>query len=281
MRFSVIIPTIHRVEELVLLLNSLERQSFKGFEVLVIDQNIEPILNEKIASYKDNLSISQIRVEAKGASNARNVGIQHATGDILTFPDDDCEFPDYFLQHIDIYFQQHNIDGITVSTMDRNDGKPISILLSSRGQKITRKNILKTVIEAGIIIKSDKLEGILFDDNMGVGSSKSPYWSDEGPDFILNLINKGKTFDYCPEFKMYHPNPVKNYTRKTAIRSYQYGKGRGYFLKKHKFGILSISYYLIIYIVGMLKGVVFLNPQMINYFIKGFKGRYEGYFQSE
>jgi len=281
MRFSVIIPTINRTYELSLMLKSLERQTFKNFEVLVIDQNKEDILKKVIEGYKKKFPIKHIRIPAKGASNARNIGIQNAEGEILTFPDDDCEFPDKFLEHINGYFQKNRVDGITVNTIDRDDGKPISILLSSKNQEINRKNILKTVIEAGIIIKKNKIEDILFDVNMGVGSTKSSYWSDEGPDFILNLINKGKTFYYCPQFKMFHPNPVKTYNDKTAIRSYFYGKGRGYFLKKHNFGLFSISYYLIVYIVGMLKGIIFLNPQMIKYFKQGFKGRYEGYFQSK
>ncbi len=281
MRFSVIIPTINRIDELLLMLASLQRQTFKDFEVLVIDQNEEEILKEKIKNYQDFFSIKQIRIQANGASNARNVGIQYAKGEIITFPDDDCEFPDNFLEKINGYFQTNEIDGITVSTIDRNDGKPISILLSSKKQKINKKNILKTVIEAGIIIKKNAIDNVLFDVNMGVGSTKTTYWSDEGPDFILNLINKGKTFYYCPQFKMFHPNPVKTYNDKTAMRSYRYGRGRGYFLKKHKFGLFSISYYLIIYIFGMIKGVVFFNPQMIKYFKQGFQGRYEGYFQSK
>ena len=281
MRFSVIIPTIHRVDELLLLLNSLQKQTFQDFEILIIDQNEDNILDKELVHFKDSLEIKQIKTPVKGASNARNIGIQNALGEILTFPDDDCEFFDNYLEQIDHYFKQHKVDGITVTTMDKNDGKPISILLASTEQKITRNNILKTVIEAGIIIKSNQLEDVLFDDAMGVGTSKSEYWSDEGPDFILHLINRGKHFVFCPQFKMYHPNPVKKYDKKTALRSYQYGKGRGYFLKKHKFGIFSISYYLSLYIIGALKGMVFLNPQMINYFLNGFKGRYEGYFQSE
>jgi len=281
MRFSIIIPTINRIDELLLLLKSLKNQSFKDFEVIVIDQNVKELILDKIEIYKNDFPLQRIRILAKGASNARNVGIKNAKGEILSFPDDDCELPSDFLQNINTYFKEHKVDGITVTTRDKNDGKPISILLSSKEQKISRKNILKTVIEAGIMIKANKIENVLFDVNMGVGSVNSPYWSDEGPDFIYNLVKIGKTINYCPQFKMFHPNPVKNYNEKTALRSYQYGKGRGYFLKKHKFGFLSISYYLTLYLIGIMKGVVFANPQMINYFKKGFKGRYEGYFQSK
>jgi len=280
MKFSIIIPTLNRINEPLLMLESLINQSFKDFEVLLIDQNEEDILSSHLHNF-DTLPLRHIKTNLKGASNARNTGIQSAKGEILTFPDDDCEFYDTFLEDINNYFKNNSIDGIVTTSKDKYDGKAISILMSSKSQPINRKNVLKTVVEFGIIVKSNQTKGLLFDPDMGVGSPNSPNWSDEGPDYILRLIENGVHFNYCPQFYMFHPNPVKKYNTKTALRSYRYGKGRGYFLKKHNFGFFSISYYLFLYVVGIFKGMVFLNPQMINYFIKGFIGRYEGYFSSE
>ncbi|MFT4800767.1 MAG: glycosyltransferase involved in cell wall biosynthesis [Flavobacteriaceae bacterium] len=281
MRFSVIIPTINRVKETRLMLDSLLIQTFTDFEVLLIDQNNGDLLNKLVLSYSNKLLVKQIKTTIKGASNARNTGVSHAQGEILLFPDDDCEFHRDYLEEVNSYFNQTLVDGIVTSTKDKEDGKGISRLMSSRAQSITKGNLLKTVIEAGIIVKSSKLNTVLFDPNMGVGSPKTPYWSDEGPDFILRLLEKGLKFNYCPQFYMYHPNPVKTYNKKTALRSYKYGKGRGYFLKKHKYGFSHILFYLFIYVIGMCKGVVFFNKQMFTYFRKGFKGRYEGYFLSK
>ncbi len=281
MKFSVIIATLNRVKEPLLMLESLKNQTLKDFEIILVDQNEEDILKEHIKIYIDVLPLKWVKTTIKGASNARNTGMQNAKGEILTFPDDDCEFYDTFLENISKYFDNNNIDGILTTSKDKYDGKAISILISSKPQYINKKNILKTVIESGIIIKADKTKGLFFDPNMGVGSPNSPYWSDEGPDFVLRLIKKGGRFNFCPQFYMFHPNPVKKYNDKTALRSYRYGKGRGYFLKKHSYGFQYILYYLLIYVVGMLKGVLFLNMQMFLYFKKGFKGRYEGYFLSK
>ena len=280
MKISIIIPTLNRVEQPLLILDSLINQTFKDFEVLLIDQNEEDILYDDLKKYFDLLSLIHIKTTIKGASNARNLGIQKARGEILTFPDDDCEFYETFLEDISSYFHNNNIDGIVTTTKDKQEGKKISVLLSSKAQPINKNNVLKTVIEAGIIIRSNRRKNLLFDPNMGVGSPTSPYWSDEGPDFILRLLEKGIRFNYCPQFYMFHPNPVNKYNEKTALRSYQYGKGRGYFLKKHKFGLTMIMYYLFIYVIGMFKGILFFNKQMFLYFKDGFKGRYEGYFRS-
>jgi glycosyltransferase involved in cell wall biosynthesis len=281
MRFSIIIATLNREKEPLMMLDSLLNQTNLDFEVLLIDQNESDIISKHIDSYKDKFSIKHIKTELKGASNARNIGIDNATGEILTFPDDDCEFYDTFLDEINDYFIKENVDGIVTTSKDKYDGKAISILMSSKEQQITKSNLLKTVVEFGIIIKREKLQGLRFDPYMGVGSPISTYWSDEGPDFVLRLLEKGLQINYCPQFYMFHPNPVKEYTVQTAIRSYRYGKGRGYFLKKHNFGLKAILYYLLIYVVGMCKGIVFFNKQMFLYFKEGFKGRYEGYFLSK
>jgi glycosyltransferase involved in cell wall biosynthesis len=284
MRFSVIIATLNRVKEPLLMLDSLLNQSFSNFEVILVDQNDSDILSKHLKKYTNHLSLKHIRTPLKGASNARNTGIKEAIGEILTFPDDDCEFYKFFLEDISNYFNRkevQNIDGILTTSRDKEDGKAISIMMSSKPQEINKRNILRTVVEFGIIIKREKLEGILFDPNFGVGSPTSPYWSDEGPDFVLRLLNKGLKFNYCPKFYMFHPNPVKVYNEQTAVRSYRYGKGRGYFLKKHEFGFQYILYYLLIYVAGMIKGIICFNRQMFLYFKQGFKGRYEGYFLSK
>lgn len=278
MKFSIIIPTLNRINEPILMLRSLTKQTFKDFEVLLIDQNEDNLIDLHFKEFSNLLSLKHIKTETMGASNARNIGIQNASGEILSFPDDDCEFHPTFLADVSDYFNNIDVGGIVVTTKDKDDGKAISRLITSKPQAINKKNVLKTVVEAGIIVKAHELGDVVFDPNMGVGSPSSPYWSDEGPDFILRLIEKGTSFNYCPQFYMFHPNPVKEYNAKTALRSYRYGNGRGYFLKKHNYGFFSIIHYLLIYVAGMIKALLFLNMQMFLYFKNGFKGRYEGYF---
>lgn len=280
MRFSIIIPTINRKQEPLKILESLRLQRFKDFEVLLVDQNIEGFLDEVTADF-GALKIKHLKTHIKGASHARNLGVKSAIGEILLFPDDDCEFHSDFLQQIHDYFSEQKADGILTTTKDKKDGSGISILLAKKGQNITRKNVLRTVIEAGIVVRAESLGSDMFDTKMGVGSEESGFWSDEGPDLVLRLLDKGLVFHFCPQFFMYHPNPVKNYNSKTTLRGYRYGKGRGYFLKKHNFGLHKIAAYLGIYVVGMMKGILYFDRHMFNYFKEGFKGRYEGYFKSE
>ncbi|TXE08459.1 glycosyltransferase family 2 protein [Gelidibacter salicanalis] len=279
MRFSIIIATLNRAEELLVMLKSLKQQQFNDFEVIVVDQNKENFLETTVLEFRPYMTIHHIRTLAKGVSYARNIGLKAAKGEIITFPDDDCEYPSDLLFLINDHFIANSEDGIVINTMDKNDGKAIANL-ASKEIAIERDNVLKTVIEAGIFIKSKLSQGVFFNEDLGVGSP-SGYWSDEGPDFVLKLLQKGAKMKFYPDFKMYHPNPVKVYNDKTSLRAYNYGKGRGYFLKINNFGIPQIGYYLFLYSLGMAKGIVFFNQKMFEYFKNGFKGRYEGYFYSK
>ena len=158
MKFSIIISTLNRIKEPLLMLDSLTNQSFKDFEVLLIDQNEKAILDEKLRKYFELLSLKHIKSDIKGASNARNIGIKQAKGELLSFPDDDCEFNITFLEDIYNHFKNNNFDGIVTTSKDRFDGKAISILMSSKSQPIQRKNILKTVVEFGIIVRKNKIK---------------------------------------------------------------------------------------------------------------------------
>ncbi|MGV3631024.1 MAG: glycosyltransferase family 2 protein [Bacteroidota bacterium] len=97
MRFSVIIPTYNRENYILATLDSVFAQTFQDFEIVIVDNcstdNTVAILEERFSSHP------QIRL-VKNAQNlersrARNVGIEHASGDFVTFLDsDDFFYPD-------------------------------------------------------------------------------------------------------------------------------------------------------------------------------------------
>lgn len=280
MTFSIVIPTLNRQKDLLNMLESLVHQDFKDFEVLVIDQNQSDLIDDICRGYQEKINLKQIKIEPKGASNARNVGINNAKGTFIGFPDDDCEYLPHTLNQVLELLQTDDI--VMIATEDKEDGHAISRLSESYDKKtgINKKNILQTVVEPGIFINKKVIGEQRFDENMGVGSLK-PYWSDEGPDFILNLIKTGAKGFFYPQIKIYHPNPIKIYNDKTSIRAYNYGKGRGYYLKKHKYPINVVMYYFGVYIAGMILGILKFDGHMFKYFVNGLKGRYEGYFLSK
>ena len=88
--FSIIIPVYNRPEEIDDLLNSLTRQTYVHFEVIVVDDGssipCEPVVN----AYNDRLRIRYFYIENSGPGLARNHGVRYAEGEIVIVLDSDC-----------------------------------------------------------------------------------------------------------------------------------------------------------------------------------------------
>ncbi len=92
---SVVIPTTRSIY-LKELLESLKAQTYKNFEVIVVDNSINETESQKIKSISDSFEIKYVREEKDGLHNARNRGVLESKGGIIIFLDDD-EIPDHNL----------------------------------------------------------------------------------------------------------------------------------------------------------------------------------------
>ncbi len=95
---TVIIPTYKRAKYINRAINSVLRQTYQDFEIIVVDDNDEDsedrkIMEEKMQKYKNNKKIIYVKHKKnKNGAAARNTGIRHAHGDYITFLDDDDFF---------------------------------------------------------------------------------------------------------------------------------------------------------------------------------------------
>src|SRR5258706_3480193 len=123
MRFSLILATINRTAELEIFLNSLKLQTFRDFELIVVDQNSDYRLAPILENYAGVFPINNLRSE-KGLSRARNKAIMAAGGAILSFPHDDCWYSPNLLGEINCFFH----DNLGVDRLTRNcrvsNGRP-------------------------------------------------------------------------------------------------------------------------------------------------------------
>jgi glycosyltransferase involved in cell wall biosynthesis len=86
--FSVIVPTYERHASLSVLIEHLAEQSWRDFEVIVIDQSGEP-WPERDRDF--GLDLVYVPSDLRGAVFARNRGADLARGSVLAFVDDDCQ----------------------------------------------------------------------------------------------------------------------------------------------------------------------------------------------
>src|SRR5438067_8667389 len=90
--FSVIVPTFNRADFLVDTLESVFRQRFADFEIIVVDDGSTDGTIEYLRSLAGRVRVCQ--QANRGAGPARNLGARHAQGKYLAFLDsDDLWFP--------------------------------------------------------------------------------------------------------------------------------------------------------------------------------------------
>jgi GT2 family glycosyltransferase len=119
---SVIIPNWNGVHHLPVCLDSLRRQSYRGFEVLVVDNASEDDSLEVLAAYPEFRVLPQ--TANLGFAGACNAGLQAARGAIRVLLNNDTETHPDWLAAIVAAFAEHEEVGIVASKMllfDRRD----------------------------------------------------------------------------------------------------------------------------------------------------------------
>lgn len=92
--FSIVVPTYNRALKLKTLLRSVLEQDALPKEVVIIDQNISRSTFD-VASAVDRefldkgIALKYLYLDKKSASRARNLGIDHSSGEVVFFIDDD------------------------------------------------------------------------------------------------------------------------------------------------------------------------------------------------
>lgn len=105
--FSVIIPTYNRAELIVRTLESVLKQDYQHFEVLLIDDGSTDNTKEVVETLNDK-RITYVFKENEERGKARNTGINLAKGEYVTFLDsDDVMYPNH-LSHANIILQKNN-----------------------------------------------------------------------------------------------------------------------------------------------------------------------------
>jgi len=266
MKISLILATINRTIELEIFLKSLTRQIYTDFELIVVDQNKDDRLITLVNKYKNCFPIKHIRCNITGLSRARNIGIHHINGDVIGFPDDDCEYTCETLAMVNQVFNGCcNIDGIT--------GKHVSSFSQSNRPKKTKLNVYNVwlwSISFTIFLRKKVILTIgSFDVNLGVGSG-TPYGSGEETDYLIRAI-KGKFLIYhIPYLQVKHP--MINWTdNRIYEKAYNYSVGRKYVLEKQVYSKWFIALNII---YPIIKAVFTLfNKRKTRYYWNQFRGR--------
>jgi len=110
MFFSIIIPLYNRPQEISELLGTLTLQTYKQFEVLVIEDGSVDKAGDIVKSFEGKLNIRYFEKANEGQGFTRNFGFERAKGDYFIIFDSDCLIPENYLQVVNDSLSKNWLD---------------------------------------------------------------------------------------------------------------------------------------------------------------------------
>ena len=110
MFFSIIIPLYNRPDEIRELLETLTQQTYKQFEVLVIEDGSTKDAAEIVKDFADKLDLKYFVKPNTGQGFSRNFGFEKAKGDYFVIFDSDCLVPEDYLQIVNDSLAKNYLD---------------------------------------------------------------------------------------------------------------------------------------------------------------------------
>ncbi|MGE6893910.1 glycosyltransferase family 2 protein [Priestia flexa] len=262
MKFSLVLATYGRYDEVKKFLKSIENSEFntQNIEIIIVDQNDEINLDNLVEQFRNSLNVLHIRSKKKGLSINRNIGLQHASGEFIAFPDDDCEYLSDTLSEVERYFKENPTASLVLGKIiDKNNLNSIREWALNK-QKITKNNFFTKFSSITMFYKKEVFKVVNFNENLGVGAK---YGSCEDADIIFKVLKIFGNAFYTPNIKIYHPDERKISTPISKI--YNYGLGFGRFCKENFcLGISLLFLKVIVYhTLGLLKGMLTINKSLI------------------
>lgn len=110
MRYSIIVPVYNRPLEINELLLSLKNQTFRDFEVLIIEDGSTEPCQAIVNKFRPELNIRYFKKENSGQGLSRNFGFKKANGDYLVVFDSDCLIPPHYFESVNSRLAEGPLD---------------------------------------------------------------------------------------------------------------------------------------------------------------------------
>lgn len=271
--FSLIVATINRVSELDRLLTSLDAQTYRDFEVIIIDQNKDGRLTPVLEKHK-NLTIRHLQSEP-GAGRARNVGLGVAGGDVICFPDDDCWYPPTLLESVSAWLEEHREFDAVFTTMRDENNQPVGPRWPAASALVTKSNLWDCTIFVSGFLRRAVTDAVgRFREDIGVGAN-TPYQSGEETDYFLRALALGFKMWYEPALTVHHPN--LHSIERMREKTYPYALGCGYVLRHHGYTWLEFGFFLARSMGGAAFSLCKFNVPMVEIYLLRGAGQLHGY----
>lgn len=204
MQFSVIIPVYNRPDEVDELLQSLLPQTFRDYEVIVVEDGSSVPCEEVVKKYADVLPVRYFTKPNSGPGQTRNFGAERAQGDYLLILDSDVLLPPDYLSTL----SRHLAD----SPVDAFGGPDRAHESFTDMQKAINYGMTSFFTTGGIRGGKKKLDKF-FPRSFNMGIRREVYQAlggframrfGEDVDFSYRIVESGYTTALIPEAFVYH-----------------------------------------------------------------------------
>jgi glycosyltransferase involved in cell wall biosynthesis len=209
--YSFIVPVFNRPGELAELLESMAGQTFRNFEVVIIEDGSDLKSDQLAGKYSGKISIQYLDLAHSGPSLARNLGTQAAKGDYFIYVDSDCILPKGYLAEIDRFLVNSPLE-----FFGGPDRASESFDLTQKAISYAMTSFLTTGGIRGGKKKIDRFYPRSF--NMGVsrkafetvgGYPETRMHPGEDMVFSIELISNGFASGLIPDAFVYHKRRTK------------------------------------------------------------------------
>ncbi|MCL2936552.1 MAG: glycosyltransferase [Trichodesmium sp. MAG_R02] len=215
-RVSVIIATYNNAYYIVEAIASIFNQTYRSYEIIVIDDGSTDNTRQVLEPYLDK--IRYLYQENKGVSHARNLGLEMARGEFISFLDaDDFFLPDKLAKQVAV-FDAHPSLGIVHSGWR---------LVNEKGEKISDIEFwhwygsLELDLETWVVWKPVTIS-MMFRKSWikSVGGFDTRWHHGEDIDLVLRLSVNGCQAVWLPKitycYRQHHYNVTRKYTQQAV-----------------------------------------------------------------
>ncbi|HOM78255.1 MAG TPA: glycosyltransferase family 2 protein, partial [bacterium] len=200
---SIIVVNYNGIKFLDRCLGSLFTQTHKDYEVLLVDNASQ---DESVSFVKSKFPECKVIPSEKnlGFAGGNNLGISHATGDLILLLNNDTWLDPDFLEKIVAFYDSHNFDVVAPyeAYYDGQKKDPYVIKIDPLGHPVYLKSFEDSdsgFYLSGVCILFSKK---LYMETQGLDGDFFMYFEETDWFWRLNLM--GKVFSYVPELYVYH-----------------------------------------------------------------------------
>lgn len=260
MLYSVIIPVYNRPNEVNELLQSLTHQSFKDFEVLIIEDGSQQTCEHVVRRYEQNLSLRYFQKVNSGQGFSRNFGFEKAKGDYFVVFDSDCLIPAHYFETVRSFLQKNDADCWGGPDRAHSSFTPL--------QKAINYSMTSFLTTGGIRGRDEQL-GTYHPRSFNMGISRKVFQSTGGYkitrkgediEFSIRILKKGFKVAYIRDAYVYHKR------RTSLLQFYKqlrfFGRARVNIGRYHPGEVQFVHYLPTIFTLGLIASIIAMTTNI-------------------